>query len=198
MQICSKLEIILTFSRKCLFTRIFTLPNFTLHPAWWDSESQHGGTQSSVSIPRPRVTRWYPAIHLRTNACKSEQTQNMMTIALICFRYSWCLDVQLDFQFGIVFSWFLFFHSAKVINPLNTKPLQTTLHTISLIKKITAQTHNVRAQLLQYHKQQPQPFTSVQMTIIAILEKWQLAFVYVITPPVRHRGRSQDWMSGMW
>ena len=31
MQICSKLEIILTFSRKCLFYRIFTLPNFTLH-----------------------------------------------------------------------------------------------------------------------------------------------------------------------
>ena len=30
MQICSKLEIILTFSRKCLFYRIFTLPNFTL------------------------------------------------------------------------------------------------------------------------------------------------------------------------
>ena len=31
VQICSKLEIILTFSRKCLFYRIFTLPNFTLH-----------------------------------------------------------------------------------------------------------------------------------------------------------------------
>ena len=30
MQICSKLEIILTFSRKCLFYRIFTLLNFTL------------------------------------------------------------------------------------------------------------------------------------------------------------------------
>ena len=30
VQICSKLEIILTFSRKCLFYRIFTLPNFTL------------------------------------------------------------------------------------------------------------------------------------------------------------------------
>ena len=32
MQICSKLEIILTFSRKCLFYRIFTLPIFTLPP----------------------------------------------------------------------------------------------------------------------------------------------------------------------
>ena len=31
VQICSQLEIILTFSRKCLFYRIFTLPNFTLH-----------------------------------------------------------------------------------------------------------------------------------------------------------------------
>ena len=31
MQICSKLEIILTFSRKCLFYRIFTLPIFTLY-----------------------------------------------------------------------------------------------------------------------------------------------------------------------
>ena len=31
VQICSKLEIILTFSRKCLFYRIFTLPIFTLH-----------------------------------------------------------------------------------------------------------------------------------------------------------------------
>ena len=30
VQICSQLEIILTFSRKCLFYRIFTLPNFTL------------------------------------------------------------------------------------------------------------------------------------------------------------------------
>jgi len=30
VQICSKLEIILTFSRKCLFYRIFTLPIFTL------------------------------------------------------------------------------------------------------------------------------------------------------------------------
>ena len=30
MQICSKLAIILTFSRKCLFYRIFTLPIFTL------------------------------------------------------------------------------------------------------------------------------------------------------------------------
>ena len=32
VQICSQLEIILTFSRKCLFYRIFTLPNFTLVP----------------------------------------------------------------------------------------------------------------------------------------------------------------------
>ena len=32
VQICSKLEIILTFSRKCLFYRIFTLPIFTLPP----------------------------------------------------------------------------------------------------------------------------------------------------------------------
>ena len=30
VQICSQLEIILTFSRKYLFYRIFTLPNFTL------------------------------------------------------------------------------------------------------------------------------------------------------------------------
>ena len=38
VQICSQLEIILTFSRKCLFYRIFTLPNFTLsvtHQAEW-------------------------------------------------------------------------------------------------------------------------------------------------------------------
>ena len=33
VQICSKLEIILTFSRKCFFYRIFTLPNFTLYRA---------------------------------------------------------------------------------------------------------------------------------------------------------------------
>ena len=31
VQICSQLEIILTFSRKCLFYRIFTLPIFTLY-----------------------------------------------------------------------------------------------------------------------------------------------------------------------
>ena len=30
VQICSQLEIILTFSRKCFFYRIFTLLNFTL------------------------------------------------------------------------------------------------------------------------------------------------------------------------
>ena len=30
VQICSKLEIILTFSRKCLFYQTFTLPIFTL------------------------------------------------------------------------------------------------------------------------------------------------------------------------
>ena len=34
MQICLKLEIILTFSRICLFYRIFTLPIFTLHGKW--------------------------------------------------------------------------------------------------------------------------------------------------------------------
>ena len=34
MQICSKLEIFLTFSRKCLFYRIFTLLIFTLQILW--------------------------------------------------------------------------------------------------------------------------------------------------------------------
>ena len=73
MQICSKLEIILTFSRKCLFYRIFTLPIFTLHWLTRDKNRTTAiiATKGSIKLGTWRSTRWYTLGKSCTSACSA-------------------------------------------------------------------------------------------------------------------------------
>ena len=59
VQICSQLEIILTFSRKCLFYRIFTLPNFTLYLARTAFKNAWTGINILVVVT---IFNWLPLI----------------------------------------------------------------------------------------------------------------------------------------
>ena len=73
VQICSKLEIILTFSRKCLFYRIFTLPIFTLHWLTRDKNRTTAiiATKGSIKLGTWRSTRWHTLGKSCTSACSA-------------------------------------------------------------------------------------------------------------------------------
>ena len=74
MQICSKLEIILTFSRKCLFYRIFTLPKFTLHYTFYGRKKKTNNFKKRIYCSMKDWT-WCPQWHtnLRLSLCTREQ-----------------------------------------------------------------------------------------------------------------------------
>ena len=70
VQICSKLEIILTFSRKCLFYRIFTLPNFTLTVKYIlgsNNQMEEGFHLQQINVFQPGAISFQKCIkHLKT------------------------------------------------------------------------------------------------------------------------------------